>query len=450
MTAFDTIVRGVGTLSRLTGRGGGTTLPGRLLLKLDPGALSRLGSGLTDGSVLVSATNGKTTTSAMLAAILNSQGESLVANSAGSNMPWGITTALVDGAGSLGLFEVDEAWLPDVAAALDPKVILLGNLFRDQLDRYGETETLASRWRETASSSDAGTTWVLNADDPLVSEVGRPEPRGEVLYFGIEDLGVALPEAPHARDAKHCRECGATLEFAGIFSGHLGHWSCPDCGSSRPRPAIRATDIQLEGMSGLRARIETGPEEGLLVLPIPGLYNLYNALGAIAAATALGVGLSDCLEALSEMDAVFGRVERFRLEGRDLAVLLIKNPVGTNEVLRTLGLEDPPLDLWICLNDRIADGRDVSWIWDADFEVLAERVGTVTCAGTRASEMALRLKYAGWDASRIQVEGNVGASLESALERCSGSLFALPTYTALLELENYISASRGLERYWER
>ena len=450
MTLFDTVARSVGRLSRMSGRGGGTTLPGRMLLRLDPDALARLGTSLRDGSVLVSATNGKTTTSAMLSAILESQGERVVANSAGSNMPWGITTALIDRSGTIGLFEVDEAWLPDVADALTPRVILLGNLFRDQLDRYGETETLASRWRETAQSSDPVTTWVLNADDPLVSEAAEPEPPGGALFFGIEDLDVALPEAPHARDAKHCRKCGEMLVFEGIFAGHLGHWSCPSCGLSRPEPSVRADRIRLEGMRGLTARISSGGEQGELVLPIPGLYNLYNALGAIAAASALGVGLDDSLGALSGMDAVFGRVERFRLEERDLAILLIKNPVGTNEVLRTLALENPPLDLWICLNDRIADGRDVSWIWDADFETLAGSVASVTCAGTRASEMALRLKHAGWNEESIHVESEIGPSIEAALDRCGGELFALPTYTALLELEDYLSKSRDLGRYWER
>lgn len=450
MTVVDSVARGLGALSRLSGRGGGTTLPGRVLLRLDPGALSRLGSGLEDGSVLVSATNGKTTTSAMLAAILEARGESLVANSAGSNMPWGVATALLDGAGSMGLFEVDEAWLPDVASALSPRAILLGNLFRDQLDRYGETETLASRWRETAQSAGPETRWILNADDPLISEVGEPAPAGGALYFGIDDLGVALPEAPHARDAKHCRSCGGLLEFEAIFSGHLGHWACPDCGLSRPAPSVRADRVQLQGMEGLIARITTETEEGELSLPIPGLYNLYNALGAIAAASALDVPLPVSLRALSTMAAVFGRVERFRLEERNLAILLIKNPVGTNEVLRTLGLETPPLDLWIGLNDGIADGRDVSWIWDADFESLSGSVSTVTCSGTRASEMALRLRYAGWDPAAIHIEAAVGPSLEAALDRSRGSLFALPTYTALLELEDYLSDSRGLDRYWER
>lgn len=450
MTLLDRFARSVGVLSRLSGRGGGTTLPGRLLLKLDPGALTRLGRELDDGSVLVSATNGKTTSSAMLAAILEARGDAIVANSAGSNMPRGVATALISDSGTTGLFEVDEAWLPRVAEALDPKAILLGNLFRDQLDRYGETEILASRWRDSAQSAGPGTSWILNADDPLVSGVGDPRPAGGALFFGIEDREVALSEVPHARDAKHCGRCGAPLVFEAIFAGHLGHWACPECGLSRPKPDVFADRIRLEGMKGLKARITTGGRTGELGLPIPGLYNLYNALGAIATATALGVDLDQALGALSEMDAVFGRVERFELEGRDLAILLIKNPVGTNEVLRTLGLEAPPLDLWICLNDRIADGKDVSWIWDADFEAIRESVGSVTCAGTRSAELALRLKYAGWPPESIRVEASVGRSIESALDGSRGSLFALPTYTALLELEDHLSESRDLERYWER
>lgn len=450
MSILDRFVRMIGVISRRTGRGGGTTLPGRVLLKIEPGALRRLGTALEDGTVLVSATNGKTTTSSMLASILGSQVDGIVANAAGSNMPRGVATALVDGSGTLGLFEVDEAWLPGVARDLDPRVILLGNLFRDQLDRYGETETLATRWHEAAQTGSDTTVWVLNADDPMVAEVGRPEPKGGVLYFGIEDESVALDEIPHARDAKHCRACGSVLDFSSIFAGHLGHWRCPSCGQERPRPSVSADRVVLDGMEGVRARISTREDEGTLSLPLPGLYNLYNALGAIAGATALGVPLSDCLNSLSAMDAVFGRAERFDLEGRRLSTLLIKNPVGTNEVLRTLRLEEPPLDLWISLNDGIADGKDVSWIWDADFEVVRDRVASVVCTGTRAPEMALRLKYAGFEDGLIEVREGIGPSLERALDGCSGELFALPTYTSLLELQEYLSESRGLGKYWER
>lgn len=444
--ARELIARSAGGLSRRLGRGGGTTLPGRVLLRLDRNALERLGSELTDGSILVSATNGKTTTSAMLASILEGAGRPVVANSAGSNMPWGIVTSLLDRTGGVGLFEVDEAWLPGVARSLEPRAIVLGNLFRDQLDRYGETETIAGRWIEMAATTDA--TFIVNADDPLVCSVGDAA-RGRRLNYGIEDPGVGLDVPDHARDVKQCRSCGATLSFEVSYIGHLGHWFCRSCGGRRPVPDIYASEVRLDGMSGLSARITAPDGEADLRLPIPGLYNLYNALGAIAGGHALGIDLGQSVRALQDVEAVFGRVERIELDGNDVAILLIKNPVGANEVLRALSGENGDLNLWIALNDRIADGRDVSWVWDADFERLADRTGRVVCSGTRAPELALRLKYAGFPQDSVTVRPDIGESFDRILEEAEGQIFALPTYTALLELKEHLADEWGLANYWE-
>jgi len=442
------LARMIGRLSRLTGRGGGTTLPGRVLLKLDSGALSKLGSGLEHGSTLISATNGKTTTAAMLASILTANGRHPVHNSAGSNMTWGVATALLEQKGDEGLFEVDEAWLPETTARLEPRAILLGNLFRDQLDRYGETEALADAWVKLAGSRAGLTDFILNADDPLVADIGRYS--GErTSYFGIDDDSAALAELQHAHDAKQCRVCGHALDYQRAFVGHLGHYSCPNCGMERPSPEVSATGIDLKGMSGLEATIESPEGSSRLKLPLPGLYNLYNALGAIATARALGIPVESSVAALTNMKAVFGRVERIQIDETELSILLIKNPAGANEVIRTLALEPGKLDLWIALNDGIADGRDVSWIWDADFEMLAEHVDSVVCTGTRGPEMALRLKYGGWDTDRITVVDGIGNGLNEALARKPGKLFAMPTYTALLSLRKLLADQGDAERYWE-
>jgi UDP-N-acetylmuramyl tripeptide synthase len=452
-SAKRAVARAIGAASRASGRGGGTTLPGRVLLRLAPDAISRLGSGLDRGVTLVSATNGKTTTAGMIAAILAGEGRAPVHNRAGSNMTWGIATALLDGEGSEGLFEVDEAWLPEVTAQLDPSLIVLGNLFRDQLDRYGEIEVLADRWSATVAERAGRTRFALNADDPLIADLGR-EPEGArregVLYFGVEDATQALPELQHAFDAKHCRRCGHPYAYERAFVGHLGHYSCPECGAERPRPDVAATAIELHGMSGSSVSIRSPAGELRIELPLPGLYNVYNALAAVAAGLELGVGPERIAAALESARGAFGRVETIEIDGVPTSILLIKNPAGTNEVLRTLLLEsDSGLDLWIALNDRIADGRDVSWIWDADFELLAGSVRRVTCAGTRAPEMALRLKYAGWPTDAIAVRPAIAASLDEAVAAAPGRLFALPTYTALLELHRLLS-SRGLTKeFWK-
>src|SRR3954449_567846 len=262
--------RAIGAASRASGRGGGTTLPGRVLLRMEPEAIARLGGRFKRGTSIVSATNGKTTTTGMIAAILAADGRRPVHNRAGSNMTWGVATALLEQRGHEGLFEVDEAWLPRVVEQLDPAAIVLGNLFRDQLDRYGEMEALADEWAKTVAARAGRTALVLNADDPLIADLGRDadeRPREGVVYFGIEDVSQALPELQHAFDAKHCRRCGHPYAYERAFVGHLGHYSCPNCGAERPRPEVAATKIELRGMSGSRTPVRTPAGEIELELP---------------------------------------------------------------------------------------------------------------------------------------------------------------------------------------
>jgi UDP-N-acetylmuramyl tripeptide synthase len=434
--------------SRRVGRTGGTTAPGRALLKVSPRSLRRMAAELDAGSVLVSATNGKTTTAAMIAAALERAGRPVVHNRAGSNMAWGVATALLDAGGErdqIGLFEVDEAWLPAVARDTHPRLLLLSNLFRDQLDRYGELEVLADRWAELTGELEGRARFVLNADDPLVADLGRE--REGVTYFGVDDDSQALPGMQHAADSKHCRNCGHAYEYEAVYLGHMGRYRCANCGRTRPEAQVAATRVALDGMRGSRVELRTPQGEVSVELRLPGLYNVYNAVAAATTALELGVPLPAVGEALEGFGGAFGRVETIPVAGRQVSILLIKNPAGANEVLRTLTLEGGQLDLWIGLNDNIADGRDISWVWDADFEVLAGRVRRVTCSGTRAEEMALRLKYAGIDAE-IAVDRDLGDSLDAAVAHAAGEhVYALPTYTALLELRDLL-AERGLAKRW--
>jgi UDP-N-acetylmuramyl tripeptide synthase len=458
------LARAAGVLSRLRG-GGATSAPGKLLLALEPGALGALASRLDRGSVLVSATNGKTTTAAMVASILERHGVELVHNQAGANMAGGIASTLLSAArprgriaGELGLFEVDELWLEPIAAQLHGlRAVLLSNLFRDQLDRYGELETIADSWVSALRDGPARTaTLVLNADDPLVADLGgdRDGPGGDgdgedgggegpVVYFGVEDNSLALGGMAHAADAKHCRRCGAPYVFDAVYLGHLGHYHCPSCGRRRPSPTVRASAVSLEGVHGARFRLHVPAGEAEVRLSLPGLYNVYNALAAAALAVALEVELEDIVAGLQSSRAAFGRAETLTVEGRETRILLVKNPAGTNEVLRTLALEPGEHDVLGVLNDNIADGRDVSWVWDADYELLAGRVRRVTCAGTRAPELALRLKYAGVDPRRIRVIDDLAQALAAAAgDRPSAGggepLYVLPTYTAMLALRELL------------
>jgi lipid II isoglutaminyl synthase (glutamine-hydrolysing) len=460
------LARAVAALSRMRG-GGATSAPGKVLLRLDRDAIAALGARLRDGSVLVSATNGKTTTAALAASVFEQAGIELVHNAEGANMAGGIATALLTAArphegiaGELGLFEVDELWLDTVAAQLRPRAILLGNLFRDQLDRYGELETIAERWAAELQSEQL----VLNADDPLIADLGRERPG--TLYFGVEDDSLALAGMAHAADAKHCRRCGAPYIFDAIYLGHLGHYRCPSCGQERPRPHVWASDVVLEGVRAARFTLHTPAGEAQVALALPGLYNVYNALAAAALACALQIPLQSILAGLTQTRAAFGRAETVVLKPttngagpdasgggapRELRILLVKNPAGANEVLRTLALEPGEHDVLGVLNDRIADGRDVSWIWDADFELLAGRIRRFTCSGTRAPELAVRMKYAGVDPARIAIEPDLGAALSlAAAERPDAQtpLYALPTYTAMLSLRELLVARGEASSSW--
>ena len=448
--------RAVGGLARRAGRGGGTSLPGKVLMALEPEAISELAGRLPQGSVVVSATNGKTTTTAMIASILERAGVSLVHNRAGANMAGGVASTLLSAArrgddisGDLGLFEIDEFWLDQITPQLQPRAVLLGNLFRDQLDRYGELETIADRWAGVVAALPPAARLVLNADDPLIADLGRHSPN--VTYFGVEDPSVAMPEMQHASDSKHCRRCGAAYSYEAIYLGHLGRYRCPNCGQERPAPKVAAEQITLDGTRGASFQIRTPTDSLTVKLPLPGLYNVYNALGAAALCLELGTSPAKVAEGLGSVTAAFGRAERVRIGATELSILLIKNPAGANEILRTLALEPGELDVLAILNDRTADGRDVSWVWDADFELLASSVATVTCAGTRAAELALRLKYAGVPVQRIRVVADLPTALDAALgEASSGRLFVLPTYTALLQLRDELASQGHVAQFWER
>jgi UDP-N-acetylmuramyl tripeptide synthase len=442
LTTKIAVARVAGSLSRRSGRGG-TSLPGKLLMRLEPHAMARLADRLRDGSAVISATNGKTTTAAMVAAIVEGAGTRLVHNRAGANMAGGVTTALLGAArgsgidGDAGLFEVDELWLDQVVPELRPRALLLSNLFRDQLDRYGELETIADRWAAAVAAAPA-TRLVLNADDPLVADLGRE--RADATYFGVQDDAMTLAGLAHASDSKHCRRCGAPYVYDAVYMGHLGRYRCPNGDSTRPEPGVWASEIVLDGTRGARFTLHVSDARAQVALPLPGLYNVYNALGAAALTHVLGADLKQIVAGLQATQAAFGRAETVRIGDRELAILLVKNPAGANEVLRTLALDPGEHDVFAVLNDRTADGHDVSWIWDADFEAIADRVRRVTCSGTRAAELALRLKYAGVPSDRLHVVPALESGLDAARAAGDGRLVALPTYTAMLDLRGLLVA----------
>ena len=444
--------RAAGRLSRLARTGGGTTIPGRVLSRLDPDAVDRLAARLPEGCALVSATNGKTTTAGMAASILGSR-HRLVHNGAGANLLSGVASALLESRDAeLGLFEVDEAALPEVARRVLPRAVCLGNLFRDQLDRYGELELVAERWRGLARDLDPKASVIVNGDDPQVGDLARERP-GAVV-FGLDDPTHARPSLQHAADTKWCLRCGTPYEYAAAYVGHLGDYRCPACGHARPPLDVVARSLELHGLE--RSEFELVVPEGSrrVRLALPGLYNVYNAVAAAALARALGADLDEIGAGLERFSPAFGRFERIAVGDRAVLLLLVKNPAGANEVVRTLCDGGLPRLLVVALNDGTADGKDVSWIWDVDFEPLfaSDGVDRIIATGDRAAELALRFKYGGFPTSRIEVLPELDRALDRGLGQtpAGGELVVLPTYTAMLALQGIVTARGYAPPYWER
>jgi UDP-N-acetylmuramyl tripeptide synthase len=444
-------------LSRRLGRGGGTVIAGHVVPRIDPTALRTIARRLRHGSILVSGTNGKTTTSRLISHILR-QGEiEPLHNRAGANLVTGLVSAVAEQSslggwprGDVGLFEVDEATVPAALGQVRPRTVLLTNIFRDQLDRYGEVHFVANLWSKAIRRLPPDTSLVLNADDPLVASLGHGLPAAPI-FFGVGDPSVGVAEVPHASDARICPNCGAAFAYAVCFYGHLGQYACRRCGLARPTPTVEATAVTLHGDRGSDVLIRTPLGELRATLSLPGLYNVYNALAATAVCTSLGLDLDTIRSGLESFTAAFGRLERVPVDGRELFLALVKNPVGFGEVLRTILTDDAERTLLIAINDLYADGTDVSWLWDVDFERLQGRVRTVVCAGTRAEDMAVRLKYALVPEDRIVVEADARRALERVLQSAAPdeTVYVLPTYTAMLEMRDVLHQDGHVSGFWQ-
>jgi UDP-N-acetylmuramyl tripeptide synthase len=452
---------------RRLGRGGGTTLPGFLAQKIDTTLVSDLVADIPCGVILVSGTNGKTTTCRMIAAILSTAGFTLIHNHEGSNLHQGLATTLLahtDPLGRLkvteqtiGLLELDEGVFPQVLNPIHPRVVLLTNIFRDQLDRYFELDYLAELWRRGLKKLPPETVLVLNADDPLVaslsSDVSNP-----IVFYGLEDSARGHSQLEHASDTRRCPYCSADLVYTLSFYAHLGHYHCPNCGWARPQPQLQGRRVALEGVES--SQVEMAAPAGMVVvrLPLPGLFNAYNVLNATAVALALGLPLDIVAEALATLRPAFGRLEQLIIDGHPVYLILVKNPSGFNEVLRLLQADCRAKNLLLALNDNVPDGRDVSWIWDVDFELLRGQVRFVVASGLRAHDLALRLKHAEWflgaaEASvpELLVERDVLRALDLALVRTPNGepLYIIPTYTAMWELREGLRKAGYVKPLWQ-
>jgi UDP-N-acetylmuramyl tripeptide synthase len=448
--------------SRTLRRGGGSTVPGVVARRVDPEVLTKLSGRLRLGSAAITGTNGKTTTTRMISRILQAAGVRVVNNSTGANLVTGVTAALISDSGlsgrpaaEMGLFEVDEASVPKVAAEAELKILAVLNLFRDQLDRYGE---LAYTGKVIASAfgdlPDDGAV-VLNADDPLVASLGRSAK--DPVYYGVDEPSLDTGRLQHIADSKDCPLCGTALDYEVVYMGHVGVYDCRNCPFGRPELRYRASRVRFDGARGTEFLLSTPTGEAGVRLNLPGLYNVYNALAAATVAAEAGVGLEEVSRGLGEFGGAFGRVERVRAGDREAFLLLIKNPVGFNEILRTFVTGGDARHVLIAINDNHADGRDVSWLWDVDFEMLADAraVGRTNgmepfmVSGLRAEDMAVRLKYADLPVGPVIPDRE--EAIKTALEATppGETLYVLPTYTAMLEIRRTLSDLGYTHPFWE-
>lgn len=459
--ALALFANAAGKITRLglqaVGRGA-TALPGLITLQLDPDYITALTHALPHGVVLVSGTNGKTTTARMLADITHAAGWAPIHNRSGSNLERGIAGALLANStwrgepqGDIGLFEVDEASLPRVLGRVAPRVVVVTNLFRDQLDRYFEIDQLAKRIGDAVAEIDTNAILVLNADDPIVAGFGARH-RGTTIYFGVDDPAVGGKVPQTISDATRCPRCAKPLKYERVILAHEGEWSCRSCGLTRPARDVSALRVRLGPTSSeIDLRLPVASAFDPVVVPLPGLYNAYNALAAIAAARALDIALPTAARALAAFRPAFGRLEQLPVDGRIVRLVLVKNPAGFNAAIGALLETGRTPRLLAALNDRDADGRDVSWIWDADFESLAPAVEHVVASGIRSRDLANRLKYAGVPLDRIEVVDAWSQAIDRAVGGVprGGELVIIATYTAMLALRGELARRGHVAPFWE-
>ena len=441
-------------------RSGGTTLPGKLAIKLYPGILSELSRKYR--IFMITGTNGKTTTSGIIAEVLKENKISYVANKSGANLVSGIATCLASDIrinmkprSNTAILEVDEAAFRVSTEFIKPAAVIITNFFRDQLDRYGELYGTLKAVRDGISHiPDA--TLILNADDSLCASLGKDVPN-PVIYYGLDEQAVS-PEhekdLSSNHDAAFCLYCKTKYQYTSRFYGHLGHYICPGCGYGRPEALVRIEKITVLSSDFSKVIFNTPSGKFSAQINLPGLYNVYNALAGAAFAETLGFSHEKTICALSGFESSFGRMESISLGDRTIQVILIKNPVGFSQVINFLLTVENTAIISFLINDRLADGADISWLWDVELEVLADiqdRVSKFFVSGIRADDMAVRLKYAGIYTNRIEIEYDKGTMLDAALNslKPGETLYILPTYTAMLEIRKILKKRFKLKYFWQ-
>jgi lipid II isoglutaminyl synthase (glutamine-hydrolysing) len=415
--------------------------------------------------VIITGSNGKTTTCRMLAALAETAGQRVAQNRSGSNLVQGVISAAVQGTDLRGrmdaqlfLLEVDEATVRLVAPELQPDLLLITNIFRDQLDRFGELYTMARALEAVIEVLPASATVVLNADDPLVASLA-PAAQARRLYYGIRaasagtDAGTQVPE--HAADTIRCVRCQHLLSYRAVHLSHLGDYECPECGMARPRLDVAVTAIQPCGQAESEIAVETSAGTIPIQVPLPGIHNVYNAAAAVAAGTALALPRllepGQARHSMTGLRPAFGRLEEIKADDRQVVLAFVKNPTAYNATLREVLRRPGPKHVLAAHSNTTVDGEDFAWLWDVDLEQLVPQLASLTVSGTRAEEVALRFKYAGARSALMQVLPGRPAALRAALTGTppGGSLYILAGYTPMRELRGIMQRRGWVPASWK-
>lgn len=452
--------KAAGTASRVLRFGGGTSFPGTVARRIDPHVLQKVVAATDARRVVVTGSNGKTTTCRMLAALASASGLRVIQNRSGSNLLQGVISAALRGIDLRGrmdaqlfLLEVDEATVRLLRPQLEPETLLITNIFRDQLDRFGELYSIAHGLEAVIDTLPASATVVLNGDDPLVASLALSAPARRV-YFGIRTDSPAGQAPEHAADSIRCTRCGHPLKYSAVYLSHLGDYQCPECGNTRPALDVAVTAILPSPDAGFDIIVETPAGAFPLQVPLPGLHNVYNAAAAFAGAMASPqrpLEPAETRHALSGLRPAFGRLEEIRAGDRTVVLAFVKNPTAYNTTLREVLRRPGPKHVLAAHSNTVVDGEDFAWLWDVDLEQLAPQVASLVISGTRAEEVALRFKYAGARPADMRVLHNRPAALHAALARTppGESLYIFAGYTPMRELRSSMQRRGWVAAPWE-
>ncbi|WP_034529540.1 Mur ligase family protein [Secundilactobacillus oryzae] len=417
---------------------GGSSLPGKLTLKLDPDILKNLGAKYD--VVVITGTNGKTLTTALTVRVLDQKYDNILTNPTGSNMAQGIVTTFLEAPKSkdakpVAVLEVDEANVIEVTKYIKPKAFVFTNIFRDQMDRYGEIYTTYQKILNGVALAPEATI-IANGDAPIFHSKELPNP---IIYYGFDHEPDSEMKAKPNTDGVLCPVCQNILHYKSITYSNLGKYYCPVCGFSRPELTYSLNKLGELTPTSSSFEIDNQPFK----IEIGGMYNIYNALAAYAVGRFMGVSPSQVAKAFESDKKVFGRQEEINVEGKKVTLILVKNPVGLNQVLDMISTDKTPFSFVSLLNANYADGIDTSWIWDGDFEMLPKlNIKAFMTGGERYKDVTFRLKVAGVPEGKLTVEPNLSKVIEKIPSLPTERVYVLATYTAVLQLRKEL-ANKG-------